>query len=72
MLINCNQNRAVEILTGTTTNDTTTSLYTGNANTPIPFGTPYVSVLGTYVILELNFEASSDEIYGAKITIAAV
>ena len=72
VLISCSQNRAIEVLTGTTTNDTTTSLYTGTANTPIPFGTPHVSVLGTYLILELNFGASSDEIYGAKITIAAV
>ena len=72
VLISCNQNRGIEVLTGTTTNDTTTSLYTGNANTPIPFGTPYVSVLGTYVILELTFQSSTDEIYGAKITIAAV
>ena len=72
VLVSCNQNRVVEVLRCTTLNDTTTTIYSGTANTPIPFGTPYVSVLGEYIILELNFGASTDEIYGAKITIAAV
>ena len=72
VLVSCDQNRSVEVFSARTTNDTTTSLYTGNANTPIPFGTPWVSVLGDYLVIELEFGASGDEIYGAKLTLQAV
>tara|TARA_R100001163_G_scaffold16341_1_gene14775 strand:+ start:9969 stop:13130 length:3162 start_codon:yes stop_codon:yes gene_type:complete len=72
VLVNCSQNRNVKVYRANTSNDTTVSLYTGNANTPIPFSTNWVSVLSNYLSIELEFGASSDEIYGAVITIQPV
>ena len=72
VLVYCNQNRSVKVYRANTINDTTVSLYTGNANTAIPFSTPWVSVEGEYISIELEFGASSDEIYGAKLTLQQV
>jgi hypothetical protein len=47
------------------------SLDTGTTNTTLTLSTPWTSVLGKYIILEINF-GSTDKIYGAKLTIEAV
>ena len=72
VLVYSNQNRAIRVLKGQVQNDTTSLLYSGNANTAIPFSTPYTGQLGYYVIIEFDFRAAGDEIRGALITIQAV
>ncbi len=72
VLVNCNQNRDVEVYSANSSNSTTSSLYTGAANTAINFSTPWVSVLGQYLIIELEFKSSLDKIYGAKLTLQEI
>jgi len=72
VLVYSNQNRAIRVLKGQVQNDTTALLYSGNANTSIPFSTPLAGQLGYYIIIEFDFRAAGDEIRGALITIAAV
>ena len=66
------QNRAIRVLTGGTDTDSTTSQATGTANTTLTLGTSWTSVLGAYLIISFEFGASTDEIYGARITIQEV
>ena len=72
VLVYSNQNRTVEVFSGRVSTDSTTSLYTGAANTAIPFGTAWTSLATDYLIIEYSYGASLDEIWGAKITIAKV
>ena len=65
-------NRNIRVLTSRTINDSTTVRGTGTSNTTLTLSTAWESVEGDYVILEFEQGASTDEIYGAKITIAAV
>jgi len=66
-------NESIEIKTSRTINDTTISRGTGTSNTTmILSGTGWTSVEGDYVILIYEPGATSDEIYGAKITIEAI
>ncbi len=65
-------NRNIEVLTGKTVNDSTSSHGTGTSNTTLTLGTAWESVANNYLILSFEQGASTDEIYGAKITIAAV
>jgi hypothetical protein len=66
-------NESIEIKTSRTINDTTFSRGTGTSNTTmILSGTGWTSVEGDYVILIYEPGATSDEIYGAKITIEAI
>ena len=67
-----NQNRNIAVLTGRTINDSTTSQGTGTANTTLTLSSYWTSVEGEYIIISYEFGASTDEIYGAKITIATV
>jgi len=66
------QNRNIVALTGRTTSDSTTSQGTGTANTTLILGSAWTSVEGDYFIISFEFGASTDEIYGAKITIEKV
>ena len=70
--IDSSQNRNIRILTGRWGNDTTTLQGTGTANTTLTLSTAWSSYEGDYVILEYEPGASTDEIYGAKITIEAL
>ena len=66
-------NRTIEIKTSRVTSDNKASRGTGTSNTTmILSGTGWTSVEGDYVILIYNPGATSDEIYGAKITIEAI
>ena len=66
------QNRTLATFTSRTTSDLVISLDTGTANTTITLATPWTSVLGDYFIISYLIGASTDEIYGAKLTIIAV
>jgi len=66
------QNRNIRVYTGATDSDSTTQQASGTANTTLTLGTAWTSVLGSYLILRYEFGASTDEIYGARITIQAV
>ena len=66
------QNRSLATFTSRTISDTTTAQGTGTANTTLTLATPWPSVLGDYFIISYEIGASTDEIYGAKITIAAI
>ena len=65
-------NRTIRILTSRTTNDTTVVRGTGTSNTTLTLSTAWESFEGDYIILEYAPGSATDEIYGAKITIAAV
>tara|TARA_R110002020_G_scaffold81777_4_gene202843 strand:- start:1097 stop:4417 length:3321 start_codon:yes stop_codon:yes gene_type:complete len=65
-------NGNIGVLTGRHTDDTTTSKGTGTANTTFTLSSPWTSVEGDYLIISFEFGASTDEIYGAKITISSV
>jgi hypothetical protein len=65
-------NRNIRMLTARTISDVTTLQGSGTSNTTLTLSTEWNSVEGDYVILEFEQGASTDEIYGAKITIAAV
>jgi hypothetical protein len=65
-------NRNIEVLTGKTINDSTSSHGTGTSNTTLTLSAAWESVANNYLILSFEQGASTDEIYGAKITIAAV
>lgn len=65
-------NRNIEVLTGKTINDSTSSHGTGTSNTTLTLGTAWESVANNYLILSFEQGAATDEIYGAKITIQAV
>ena len=66
------QNRTIAISTSRTISDTVTSQGSGTANTTLTLGTPWTSILGDYFIISYEIGASTDEIYGAKLTIIAV
>lgn len=66
------QNRDIEVLTGRTNSDSTTSQGTGTANTTLTLIPAWTSVEGEYLIISYEFGASTDEIWGAKITIDSV
>lgn len=70
--VHASQNRAIRVLTGGTDSDTTSVQGSGTANTTLTLGTAWTSVLGAYLIISFEFGASTDEIYGARITIQAV
>lgn len=65
-------NRTIRVLTARTINDTTTARGTGTSNTTLTLSSAWTSIEGDYLILEFAPGASTDEIYGAKITISAV
>ena len=65
------QNRVLATFTARTISDTTTNQGTGTANTTLTLSTPWQSVLGDYFIISYEIGASTDEIYGAKLTIIA-
>ncbi len=69
--IYASQNRSIEIKTCRVIDDYTTSQGIGTSNTPLTTS-PWASVEGYYVILMYAPGATSDEIYGAKITIEAI
>lgn len=67
------QNRTFTVKTARTISDSVTTIMTGGtANTTLAISPNWTSVLGDYVILAFEIGASTDEIYGAKLTIAAV
>ena len=66
------QNRTLATFTARTISDVTTAQGTGTANTTLTLATPWTSVLGDYFIISYEIGASTDEIYGAKLTIIAV
>ena len=66
------QNRNIGLFTARTITDATTSQGTGTANTTLTLGTPWTSILGDYLIIFYEIGASTDEIYGAKITISEI
>ena len=66
------QNRDIEALTSRTTSDSTTSRGTGTANTTLTLSPAWTSVEGDYFIISYEFGASTDEIWGAKITIDSI
>ena len=70
--VHASQNRDIRVLTGATDSDTTSVQGSGTANTTLTLGTAWTSVLGAYLIISFEFGASTDEIYGARITIQAV
>jgi len=70
--VHASQNRDIRVLTGGTDSDTTSVQGSGTANTTLTLGTAWTSVLGAYLIISFEFGASTDEIYGARITIQAV
>ena len=70
--VDSSQNRNITVLTGRWGNDTTTSQGTGTANTTLTLSSAWTSVEGDYIIISYEFGASTDEIYGAKITIDSV
>ncbi len=70
--VHASQNRNIRVLTGGTDSDTTSVQGSGTANTTLTLGTAWTSVLGAYLIISFEFGASTDEIYGARITIQAV
>ncbi len=65
-------NRNIRMLTARTISDVTTLQGSGTSNTTLTLSTEWNSVEGDYVILEFEQGSANDEIYGAKITIAAV
>ncbi len=67
------QNRYITIKTSNVDTTTTTTRGTGTSNTPMTLSSGgWASVKGNYVILTYYPGATSDEIYGAKITIEAI
>ena len=70
--VDSNQNRNIEVFSGRTVNDSTTSQGTGTANTTLTLSSAWSSVEGDYIVISYEFGASTDEIYGAKITIATI
>ena len=66
------QNRTLATFTSRIISDTTVAQGTGTANTTITLATPWVSVLAEYFIISYEIGASTDEIYGAKLTIIEV
>ena len=64
-------NESIEIKTCRVADDYTTSRGTGTSNTQL-ITSAWASVEGYYVILIYGPGATSDEIYGAKITIEAI
>jgi len=66
------QNRTFSTFTARTISDVTTAQGTGTANTTLTLASPWECILGEYFIISYEIGASTDEIYGAKLTIIAV
>jgi len=62
-----NQNRQIDSYNSSITSDSISTLATGYANTTV--SSVWTSVLGKYFIISYEIGASTDEIYGAKLTI---
>lgn len=65
-------NRDIEVFTSRTISDATTSRGTGISNTTLTLAPAWDCVVGDYIIIYFEFGASSDKIYGSKITIAKI
>lgn len=68
--VHSSQNRSIEGLTSRVINDSTSSIGTGSANTPVI--ATWTAVNGDYFIISYEIGASSDEIYGATLIIEKV
>ena len=65
-------NRNISLLEGEHQNNTVTSLATGTSNTQISLSTHYTAVDGKYLILQFEQGSTTDQIYGAKLSITTV
>ena len=68
--VHSSQNRSIEGLTSRVISDTTTSIGTGSANTPVP--ATWTAIEAEYFIISYEIGASTDEIYGATLIIEKV
>jgi len=68
--VHSSQNRSIEGLTSRVISDTTTSIGTGSANTPVL--NTWTAIEAEYFIISYEIGASSDEIYGATLIIEKV